>query len=421
MRHLARMASAAPHKPEPGFREFVGMIAAMMAMTALAIDSMLPALPDIGNGLGVTDENDRQWVIAIFLFGFGAMQIVYGTLSDRFGRKPVLFWGYALYVAFSLLAALAPSFTVLLIARFMQGAALAASRVIAVAIVRDRFGGRQMARVMSLAFIVFMAAPILAPAMGQIVLFVAPWRWIFGILAIAGLAVMLWVMRRMPETLHPEYRLSLSFRRIGRAFRHAATERYSVGYTLGLSLMQGALIGFLTSAQQLFFDVFRHPLWFTPVFALIASTMALANWQNSRIVERLGTRFIAHWALIGFIAVSAVHLVVALAGLESIYIFAIFQALVMGCFGLAAANFGAMAMENMSEIAGSASSVQGCFSTVLGTAIGIGIGQAFNGTTVPFVTGFLICGLASLAVILIAERGKLFGRAELDSVGGGSF
>lgn len=410
MRHLAQMASAALHKKEPGFREFVGMIAAMMAMTALAIDSMLPALPDIGASLGVADENARQWVIAIFLFGFGSMQIVYGTLSDRFGRKPVLFVGYALYIGFSILAALAPSFETLLVARFMQGAALAASRVLAVAIVRDRFGGRQMARVMSLAFIVFMAAPILAPGIGQLILFVAPWRWIFATLALAGLIVMVWTMWRMPETLHPEYRRTLSFGRVGRAWRHALTERYSVGYTLGLSLMQGALVGFLTSAQQLFFDVFRHPLWFTPVFGLIAGTMAIANWQNSRIVERLGTRYIAHWALIGFTAISAVHLIVALSGIETIYSFAIFQALIMGCFGLASANFGAMAMENMSEIAGSASSVQGSISTILGAAIGIGIGQAFNGTTIPFVTGFLICGLISLAVVFVTERGKLFGR-----------
>lgn len=392
----------------PRFGEFVTMIAALMAMTALAIDSMLPALPDIGASFGVENDNDRQWVIAIFLFGFGVMQLVFGTLSDRFGRKPVLAWGYALYVAFSLGCAISQSFGMLLAARFLSGAALAVSRSLAVAIVRDRFAGRQMARVMSLAFIVFMAAPVLAPAVGQLILFVAPWRWIFFMLAIAGAAVMVWVGLRLPETLAPEHRLPLSLARLAGAWRRAASERFSVGYTLALTVMQGALIGFITSAQQVFFDVFRHPLWFTPVFALVAGTMAIANWQNSRIVVRLGTRFVSHWALIGYIGFAALHLAVAMSGWETIYSFAVLQALTMGCFGLASANFGAMAMENMGAIAGSASSVQGFVATVGAATIGIAIGQAFDGSVVPLVAGFLVCGMLALVIVFVTERRRLF-------------
>lgn len=392
----------------PGFGEFVAMIAALMAMTALAIDSMLPALPDIGASFGVANDNDRQWVIAIFLFGFGVMQLAFGTLSDRFGRKPVLAWGYALYVLFTLGCAISQSFEMLLAARFMSGAALAVSRSLAVAIVRDRFAGRQMARVMSLAFIVFMAAPILAPGVGQLILFVAPWRWIFFALAIAGAAVMLWVGLRLPETLAPEHRLPLSWRRLGAAWRRAASERFSIGYTLALTMLQGALFGFITSAQQVFFDVFRHPLWFTPVFACIAGTMAFANWQNSRIVVRLGTRFVSHSALIGYIGFAALHLFVAASGWETIYSFALLQALTMGCFGLASANFGAMAMENMGAVAGSASSVQGFVALCGAAAIGISIGQAFDGSVVPLVAGFLICGILALAIVFITERRRLF-------------
>ena len=396
----------------PGFKEFVALIAAMMALTALAIDSMLPALPDIGDALGVADDNERQWVIALFLLGFGVAQLIYGTLSDRYGRKPVLMVGYLLYVACSLICAFAPSFEMLLVGRFMAGAALAVSRVLAVAIVRDRFAGRQMARVMSLAFIVFMAAPIIAPAVGQLILFVAPWRWIFGALAIAGFGVMVWAMLRLPETLKPEDRLPLSAVRIRRAWWLTITERYSIGYTLALTVLQGALIGFITSAQQVFFDVFHHPLWFTPIFAMLAGSMALANWQNSRMVVRLGTRFLSHWALIGFLAFSAIHLLVAVRGLETIYTFAVLQALTMGCFGLASSNFGAMAMENMGAIAGSASSVQGFVATVFGTIIGAFIGQSFDGTLVPLITGFFLCGLAALAIVTVAERGRLFGAHE---------
>lgn len=398
----------------PGFREFVTMIAAMMSLIALGIDSMLPALPDIGNSLGVTDENERQWVLAIFLFGFGSAQIVYGTLSDRFGRKPVLMTGLALYVVCSLVAALAPSFELLLVARFLQGASIAVSRVLAISIVRDCFVGRQMARVMSLAFIVFMAAPILAPAVGQLILFAGPWRWIFAVLAVAGAAVLAWVGARLPETLNPEDRLPLTFARVRRAWWRTVTERMSLGYTLAMTLLQGALFGFLASVQQIFFDVFEAPLLFTPVFALSAGAMAFASWQNSRIVVRLGTRFIAHWALLGFITFAGLHVLVAASGHETIYSFAALQALTMGCFGLSTSNFGAMAMENMGTIAGSASSVQGFFGTVIGTVIGISIGQQFDGTVLPMVIGFLLCGLASLAVVAITERGQLFRPHQLE-------
>ncbi|MBC7986952.1 MAG: multidrug effflux MFS transporter [Sphingomonadaceae bacterium] len=391
-----------------GFKEFVALIAAMMGLTALAIDAMLPALPDIGQSLGVANDNDRQWVLAIFLLGFGAAQIVYGTLSDRFGRKPVLLTGLGLYVAFSVVAALAPSFELLLAARFLQGASVAVSRVLAVSIVRDCFVGRQMARVMSLTFIVFMAAPILAPAIGQLIMFVAPWRWIFGMLAIAGMAVLAWSALRLPETLDPRDRLPITFRGVAAAWRRTITERYSLGYTLAMTLLQGALFGFLTSVQQIFFDVFEEPLLFTPVFAVSAGAMALASWQNSRFVVRLGTRLLSHWALLGFIGFAAVHVLVAWSGLETIWSFALLQALTMGCFGLAASNFGSMAMEEMGAIAGSAASVQGLFGTIGGTAIGIFIGQQFNGTTLPMALGFLVCGLLALGVVWLTEGGRLF-------------
>jgi DHA1 family bicyclomycin/chloramphenicol resistance-like MFS transporter len=397
---------------KPSFREFVAMMAAMMMLMALAIDAMLPALPDIGASLAVPEANDRQWIIAVFMFGFGSTQLVYGTLSDRFGRKPVLLTGFVFYVVFSVACALAPSFEMLLVSRFLAGASIAVSRVLVISIVRDRYVGRQMARVMSLVFIVFMAAPVLAPATGQIILFFAPWRWIFGALAIAGALVLLWAALRLPETLAVEDRLPLSFGRVAHNWRRALTERYSIGYTLGFTMFQGALFGFITSAQQIFFEVFEAPLLFTPVFAIIAGTMALANWQNSRLVLRLGTRFLAHWALLGFIGFAAIHLAVAASGHETIYSFAVLQALTMGCFGLASSNFGAMAMENMGHIAGSASSIQGFIGTSTGSLIGIFIGQHYDGTVVPMATGFLLCGIVSLAIIFVTEGGRLFAAHE---------
>ena len=391
-----------------GFREFVALIASMMALTALSIDAMLPALPAIGDELGVATDNQRQWVIAAFMLGFGAAQIIHGPLADRFGRRPIVLGSLALGVALNILAAFSASFELLITARVAAGMAVASSRVLAISIVRDVYVGRQMARVMSLSFMVFLVVPILAPSIGQLVLFIAPWRWIFGVLAGASALVFAWVLLRLPETLMEEKRLPFTPARVLGGFRITLSDRCSLGYTVAMTMLQGALFGFINSVQQVMFDVFEAPLMLTPVFAAVAGTMAVAAYTNSRIVIRFGTRFISHWAMIGFIAFSALHLLVAVSGLESIWTFAVIQALTMGCFGLATSNFGAMAMQNMGALAGTASSVQGFLGTISGSLIGIAIGQAFDGSTVPLYTGFLVCGLLSLVAVLWTERGKLF-------------
>jgi DHA1 family bicyclomycin/chloramphenicol resistance-like MFS transporter len=398
----------ATDKKGPGFPEFVCMIALMMALNALAIDSMLPALPAMGDALGVTSDNTRQWIVTAYLLGFGGAQIIYGPLADRFGRKPILMIGVGIYVAFSLVAMLAPTFETLIIARIGQGLGSAATRVLAVSIVRDRFEGRTMAKVMSLSFLVFLGVPILAPSLGQLILLVAPWEGIFAVLAFAGVALMIWTGLRLPETLHPEDRLPIQAKRIGLAFKAVLSNRQAMGYTLAMAAVQGALFGFINSSQQIFFDVFEAPGLFTTVFAVIAGGIAIASIVNARIVVKLGSRKIGHTALIGFTALAAIHAVVVISGHESIWTFAILQALTMFCFGLLAGNFGSMAMEPMGHIAGTASSVQGFISTILGSLTGFAIGQQFNGTVVPMAVGFTCCGLVAIAAVLFAERGKLF-------------
>ncbi len=392
----------------PGFPEFVCMIALMMALNALAIDSMLPALPAIGEALGVAEANSRQWVITAYLLGFGAMQIVYGPLADRYGRKPILMLGVGLYVLFTLVAMLAPTFETLIVARIGQGLGSAATRVLAVSIVRDRYSGRTMARVMSLSFLVFLGVPVIAPSLGQAILLVAPWEGIFGVLAFAGIALMIWAGLRLPETLKPEDRLPIEARRIALAFREAVTNRQSIGYTLAMTAITGALFAFINSSQQIFFDVFHAPGLFTTVFALIAGGIALAAIVNAKLVEKLGSRLLGHSALLGFITFGAIHLLVTLIGQETIWTFAILQGLTMFCFGLLAGNFGSMAMEPMGHIAGTASSAQGFISTIVGSLTGFVIGQQFDGTVVPMTVGITCCGLASLGFVLLAEKGRLF-------------
>lgn len=399
----------------PGFPEFVALIAMMMALNALAIDMMLPALPAIGEALSVASENSRQWVITAYLLGFGVAQLIYGPLADRYGRKPVLMVGLGLYVLFSVAAAFTTTFEALILARLGTGLGAAALRVLAVSIVRDRYSGRTMARVMSLSFLVFLGVPILAPTLGQLVLFVAPWRWIFGVLALAGSGFMVWALIRLPETLAPENRLPIRLGRIAEAFRAVLSDRLSVGYTLAMTAITGALFAFINSSQQIFFDVFQQPGLFTTVFGLMAAGIAVASLTNARLVERLGSRRLSHLALIGFITSAAVHAGLALSGNESLISFAVLQGLTMFCFGFIAGNFGALAMNNMGRIAGTASSVQGFVSTTFGSLTGFLIGQSFDGTAAPMTIGITTCGILALVAVMVAERGKLFSTIETES------
>ncbi|HUO23785.1 MAG TPA: multidrug effflux MFS transporter [Caulobacteraceae bacterium] len=401
------LASQRPSR-DMGFAEFVVLMAALMALGALGIDSMLPNLPAIGRSLAVADENRRQLIITTYLLGLGGFQLIYGPLSDRFGRRLVLLAGLCLYIAFSLLAALSPNFNVLLAARVLQGAGAAATRSIPLSIIRDRFEGRAMARVMSLTSMVFMAAPVAAPSLGQLVLVLSSWPWLFGMLAALAASTMMWAVLRLPETLHSQDRLPIQSRRIAGSFATAMRNRTALAYTVAQTLLFGGLLGFINSAQQVVAEALGAGDRFAMVFAICASFIAVASLVNARLVMRLGMRRLSHAALLAFIASAAVHLSIARSGHETLAVFVAFQALNMFCFGLTAGNFLAMAMEPMGHLAGVASAFQGFVSMVGATLIGFAVGQRFNGTVAPVEAGYLICGLLALAAVLVAERGRLF-------------
>ena len=393
----------------PGVREFVIMMAGLQALNALAIDAMLPALPAIGEALGVTLENQRQLVVSLYVLGFGTTQIVYGPLSDRYGRKPILIVSLVLYLGFALACAAAGSFTLLLIARLLQGASAAATRVLVVSIVRDRFEGAAMARLMSLIFVVFLLVPMLAPTVGQLVLLVAPWPAIFFGLAAFGAVMLVWCALRLPETLQAEHRRPLSLRVVRDGVIETVTDRQSIGYTLGFTAMMGALIGYISSIQQVVFDVFDRPDLLGVAFAVIAAPMAVTSYLNSRLVERVGTRRLTHLGLLGFTGFAILHLAIAAAG-EQIWSFIVMQSLIMACFGLASGNLGSLAIQPFGHVAGTASSVQGTISTIVGALIGLVIGQGFDGTQIPMVLGFAACGALALLCAFVTERGRLFQR-----------
>ncbi|MFW5834947.1 MAG: multidrug effflux MFS transporter, partial [Pseudomonadota bacterium] len=361
-----------PH-PGLGFREFVAGVAGLMALNALSIDVMLPGLPAIGEALGVDEPNHRQLVLGAYLLAFGGAQLFWGPLGDRFGRRPVLLVGIAIYVAATVVAATAQSFEALLWARFVQGLGVASTRVLALALARDCYGGREMGRVVSLAMMVFMVVPILAPSLGQLILFVAPWRWIFGLLLVGGIAMLLWVALRLPETLPPERRRPLAPARVKEAFVITLTTRVTLGYMLAQGVFFGALFGFITSAQQVMQDVYGVGAWFTVLFALIALALTAASFLNARYVLRIGLRRLTHGALVGCVALSAVHLLLALAGLDPLPVFVAFQAATLFLFGFVAPNANALAMEPLGHVAGTASAVIGTTQTLLGALLGFGL------------------------------------------------
>ncbi len=390
-----------------GFTEFVVLVAAMMACQAIAIDAMLPAFPIIVDALHVANENHGQWILTAYMVGLGCGQLFWGMMSDRFGRRPVLLGGLALYVLAALLCGLTTSFHALLIWRFIHGTA-AASVTVSRSVIRDLYSGRAMARVMSLTFVVFLMVPVIAPSLGQLILLAAPWRYIFIVCGVFASVVCLWAWLRLKETLHPEYRMTLSRSHIARAVTLVAGNRTSLCYTMALTVMFGTIMAYVGMVQQIFADVFRRPGLMPSMFALCSVTMGLAAFLNSRFVERLGMRLISHTALMSFIGITALHVVFAALGWERLWTFVAFQAATMACFSLSVSNFGAMAMEPIGEAAGIGASLQGFATTFGGALVGAAIGRQFNGSTVPLAAGALGCGLVALMFVLFAEKGRLF-------------
>ena len=399
----------------PGTGETIALLAGLMALNAFAIDVMIPALPDIGESLGVSEDNHRQLVVVAYMLGFGSTQLFWGPLADRFGRKPVLAIGVGLYTFFALLCALAGTFELLIAARALQGAAAAVTRVLVVAVVRDLFDGEAMARTMSLVFMVFMVVPVLAPLIGQGILLFAPWRWIFLVLAAYGVAMLAWAMVRLPETLHPEYRRTLKWRDILAAASTVVREPQSRGYTLALTASFGVLVAYIASIQQIVFDAFGAPGAIGLVFASIAAPMALGSWTNSRIVSRFGLRRVGHTAALALALLPLAHALISEALVETLWLFVILQALTMICFAFTSANLSTLAMEHMAPIAGTASSVQGTVGTMGAAFIGFGIGQAFDGTVSPFLWGTAACGGACFALVLLTEPKRLFAPIRIDT------
>ncbi|BCP54417.1 Bcr/CflA family drug resistance efflux transporter [Kaistia sp. 32K] len=377
----------------------------------MSIDNLLPAFGHIQHDFGLASANEVQLILTVYMAGFAIMQLFYGPVSDIVGRKPTLMIGLVIFTIGSLIALFAPNFEMLLVARLVQGMGAAATRILSVAIVRDRYEGREMARVMSFTMMIFIIVPVFAPAIGSLFLLFGTWHAIFVSMLVMAVGIALWFGRRMPETLHPEYRMPFSVSRIAGGAKRCLQQRATVGYSTAIGLMFGGLMAYLGSSQQIFeTEVYGLGKFFPLVFGMIAAVMGVASFVNVRIVRRLGMRRISHAGVCGHVLMSVLMVLSALwfDGKPPLLLFAANLAVCQFLFSLTMPNFNTMAMEPLGDIAGTASSMIGFYTTILGTIIGMGIGQAFNGTVLPLSLGFLATGVLSLVVVIWTERGRLF-------------
>jgi DHA1 family bicyclomycin/chloramphenicol resistance-like MFS transporter len=391
--------------------EFIALLAGLMALNALAIDIMLPALPYMGEALGVSNENERQLVVSAYMIGFGMAQLAFGPITDRFGRRAPLFVGVALYVACALAAVFSPNFAVLLALRFAQGLGAASTRVIATSIVRDRYSGREMAEIMSLTYMVFMAIPIIAPSIGEVILLTGPWQYIFLFMAGLATAMFVWAWFRLPETLHPEYRRKLEPRVILDGFRLVFTNRVAIFYGLAGMFLYATVFTFIVTSQQIFVDIYGLGSLFPIAFAGMAGGMAIASFLNSRVVRRFGMRRLSHTAITIYLAAGVVLLALSLAGPVPFWVFYALVVTMQFMFSFSSSNMNSLSMEPLGRVAGTAAAVFGFTQTVGGALIGTFIGQSFDGTLTPNAIGYVLLGLIVLGCALIAEKGRLFGTA----------
>ena len=392
----------------PGFAEFVTLTALMISLVALSIDAMLPALREIGDDLGATRANEPQLVITALLIGLAIAQMIFGPLSDSIGRKPSIYIGMALFIAGCLMSILATSFPVMLAGRFLQGIGAAGPRTVMVALVRDRYEGRAMARIMSLVMAVFILVPAVAPALGQGILLIGHWRAIFWMFLGLALIALVWFTVRQPETLPPDRRATLSAGRIALAIRDVCLNRVALGYTIAAGLIFGAFIGYLTSAQQVFQDQYgvgeRFPLY----FAALALAIGGASYMNSKLVMRHGMRPLSWAALLVMSVLSIAFFAIAalMGGNPPLWALMVYWLAAFFCLGLLFGNFNALAMEPMGHIAGVAAAVIGSITTVISVALGTAIAQAYDGTVLPLVGGFAVLGVAAAGTMHWTERGR---------------
>jgi DHA1 family bicyclomycin/chloramphenicol resistance-like MFS transporter len=389
------------------YKEFIALMALMISITAMAIDMMLPALPEIGKDLSVTHPNDAQLVISVLILGMGVGQLVSGPLSDCFGRRPVIIIGFIIFILGCLISMFTSGFAAMLAGRFIQGFGAAGPRTAIVALVRDMHGGRAMARIMSAIMAVFILMPVMAPALGQGILLLASWRFIFGVLMLQAVLALVWFGLRQPETLPPKNRIPFSIRRIMAGLAEVFRNRLCLGYTLACGFITGVLLAYLNSAQQVFQEVYGLGKQFPLYMAIIAIFIGGASLLNSRIVMRFGMRTLAYRALASFIILAMIYLAITLlmGGHAPFWLMMVCFPPAFFCMGLLFGNLNAIAMEPLRHIAGIGAAVIGSLTSLISSPLSMVVGRCYDGSTVPLAWGFVVLSLFTLAAMRWADAG----------------
>ncbi len=382
------------------------MMATLISLVALSIDAMLPALPGIGRELGTQNPNDAQLVLTALFVGLTIGQLIYGPVSDSIGRKPAIYVGLLLFIFGCILSIFAISFEMMLAGRVLQGLGAAGPRVVTVALVRDLFEGRAMARIMSFVMMVFILIPAAAPAMGQGVQILFGWRAIFVCFLALAVIGLIWFGWRQAETCGPDKQVPLSFAGIWAGIIETFKNRIAFGYTVAAGLVFGSFVGFLVSAQQIFQETYDAGTRFPLYFAALALAIGSASFLNGKFVMKYGMRLLSKWSLQIMCGLSAAFwlYVIFMLPTPPFWLFMTYMMLKFFGFGILFANFQSLAMEPLGHIAGVGAAVISSFTTLTALILGTFIGQSYDGTIIPLVTGLSVLTFLSLGAMYWTER-----------------
>lgn len=403
---MSKTNSAAGPSRTMGFTEFVLLMALAMSLVALSIDTILPALPMVGTYFGVERPNDLQFMVTALFAGLSIGQLVAGPLSDSFGRKIMMHVGLTIFLAGSLLSYFAASYELMLIGRFIQGIGAASPRIVTTAMVRDRYVGRDMARVMSYIMGVFILVPILAPSIGLGVMMLADWHAIFTVFMVIAVVLFIWAYTRLDETLAPEDRRPFTVSSILRGMALVCRNRMSMCYMISSGLIFGGLMGYINSSQQIFQSYYDTGDMFALYFGLGAASLGLAFFVNARIVRAVGMRYVVlrSMALMAvFCSAFIAYEFIQNGSQVPLAVFVIFMMAVSFCMGMCFGNLNALAMVPMGHLAGLASAVIGASSLVVALIVGNLVGQSYDGDLYALSIGFLATALLSLVLMGLAE------------------
>ena len=387
--------------------EYIVLVAMLTSIVALGTDVILPALDVIGEDLHAPRPNDVHYLVTVFFFGFAIGQLLSGPLSDSIGRKPAIYIGYVIFVIGCVISMLTESWTVMLAARLLQGIGAASPRIVTMALIRDEHSGRPMARIMSIVMSVFILVPIVAPAIGQGLMYIGGWPFTFVGLIVLAVAVSIWFAFRQPETLAPENRRPFSANNIWVGLVEVLKTRATMGYTLAAGCIFGAFMGYLGSAAQIFKLAFDVGDMFSLYFAVAAMSLVISSMANAAFVMRLGMYRLTLIALVGLTLLSFAFWAVLpmFGGVPPLWLFITWQLLAFFCVGITFANINTMALEPLGHMAGLGAAFIGSISTFIALPLASFIGNAFDETVYPLVIGFAVLGFLTLIISVWTEKG----------------